>query len=74
MQQVLELNVMLSMRCLWTAGPALERENMVAYNCAYLTVDSTHSFSEALYILMNGTGVGFSVETVYNQLPLSRDS
>lgn len=62
---VLEKKVMPSMRALWSAGEALERENIAAYNCAYITVDNPRCFSEALYILMNGTGVGFSVERQY---------
>ena len=62
---VMEKKVMPSMRALWSAGPALEKENIAAYNCAYITVDNPRSFSEALYILMNGTGVGFSVERQY---------
>lgn len=69
-QAVLNLEVMPSMRCMMTAGPALDRENISGYNCAYLAIDSTRSFSEILYILMNGTGVGFSVERQYvNKLP-----
>ena len=51
-----------SMRCLMTAGPALDKENIAGYNCAYLHIDSPRSFDEILYVLMNGTGVGFSVE------------
>ncbi|GBG62475.1 hypothetical protein CBR_g30796 [Chara braunii] len=62
---VLEQRVMPSMRCLMTAGPALERENLCGYNCSYLHIDSIESFDEILYILMNGVGVGFSVETHY---------
>lgn len=63
-------DVMPSMRCLMTAGKALERDNMAGYNCSYLPVDSPRSFDEAMYILMCGTGVGFSVERQYvNQLP-----
>ena len=66
---VKELKVMPSMRCLMTAGPALEKENVAGYNCAYIKVDSPRSFDEILYVLMNGTGVGFSVEQEYtNQL------
>lgn len=65
-----QLNVMPSMRSLWTAGVALERENIAGYNCAYTVIDSVKSFAEILYILMNGTGVGFSVERQYiNKLP-----
>ena len=64
------LNVMPSMRAMMTAGPALERNHIAAYNCAYLTVDSPRAFDECLYILMHGTGVGFSVERQYtNELP-----
>lgn len=59
---VIKLEVMPSMRALWTAGPALERENIAGYNCSYLAVNTVKSFAECLYILMNGTGVGFSVE------------
>ena len=59
---MLTLKVLGSMRALMTAGPALKRENVAGYNCSYLPVDSPRSFEECLYILMNGTGVGFSVE------------
>ena len=62
---VLTLDVMPSMRCLMTAGPALAKENVAGYNCSYVQIDSTRSFDEILYILMNGTGVGFSVESRY---------
>jgi ribonucleoside-triphosphate reductase len=51
-----------SMRCLMTAGEALKRENIAGYNCSYIAVDKPSSFDEILYVLMNGTGVGFSVE------------
>src|SRR3546814_5972448 len=57
--------VMPSMRALMTAGPALDRCNVAAYNCAYLPVDSPRSFDEAMYILLCGTGVGYSVESKY---------
>jgi len=68
---VKELKVMPSMRCLMTAGPALKKENVAGYNCAYVKIDSPRSFDEILYVLMNGTGVGFSVEESYtNQLPV----
>ena len=68
---VLKLDVMPSMRCLMTAGDALKRENVAAYNCSYIKVDSIRSFDEVLYVLMNGTGVGFSVEEEYvNKLPV----
>ena len=53
-----------------TAGPALKKENVAGYNCSYIKVDSPRSFDEILYVLMNGTGVGFSVEQEYtDQLP-----
>jgi len=71
---VKELKVMPSMRCLMTAGPALEKENVAGYNCAYIKVDNPRSFDEILYVLMNGTGVGFSVEQEHtNQLPAVPD-
>lgn len=67
---ILDMEVMPSMRSLMTAGPALERDNISGYNCSYIAVDNIKSFSEALYILMNGTGLGFSVERQYvNSLP-----
>jgi ribonucleoside-diphosphate reductase alpha chain len=67
---VFNRNVMPSMRSVMTAGPALERENVSGYNCAFLPVDNLKSFDEAMYILMCGTGVGFSVEYKYiNKLP-----
>ena len=62
---MLSLKVLGSMRALMTAGPALARENVAGYNCSYLPVDSPRSFDECLYILMNGTGVGFSVDRQY---------
>ena len=68
--EVFHRNVMPSMRSVMTAGPALERENVSGYNCAFLPVDNARSFDEAMYILMCGTGVGFSVEYKYiNKLP-----
>jgi ribonucleoside-triphosphate reductase len=67
---VYNLEVMPSMRALMTAGEALERDNTCGYNCAYLTVDDPKAFDEAMFILMCGTGVGFSVERQYvNKLP-----
>ena len=64
------LKVMQSMRAMMTAGPALERNHIGAYNCSYLSVDSPRAFDECLYILMHGTGVGFSVERQFiSQLP-----
>ena len=59
---VLSLKIMPSMRCLMTAGEALKRENIAGYNCSYIAVDRPQAFDEILYVLMNGTGVGFSVE------------
>jgi len=68
---VLEQRVMPSMRCLMTAGEALKRENIAGYNCSYVAVNRIQSFDEILYILMNGTGVGFSVERQFvSELPL----
>jgi ribonucleoside-triphosphate reductase (thioredoxin) len=61
-QAVLNLEVMPSMRLLMSAGEACDRDNIAAFNCSYLAVNNKRSFSEALYILMNGTGVGFSCE------------
>jgi ribonucleoside-triphosphate reductase len=56
------LEVMPSMRSLMTAGPALDRDNMAGFNCSYIAVDHIRAFDEILYVLMCGTGVGFSVE------------
>ena len=61
-QAILNLEIMPSMRLMMTAGEACERDNISAYNCSYLAVNNKRAFSEALYILMNGTGVGFSCE------------
>lgn len=61
-QAITNLDVMPSMRALMTAGPALDRENLAGFNCSYLAVNTKRSFAEALYILMCGTGVGFSCE------------
>lgn len=72
---VLSQKVMPSMRCVMTAGEALKRENVAAYNCSYVAVNSPRSFDEILYILMNGTGVGFSVESKdVEQLPIIAES
>ena len=69
-QAILGLEVMPSMRALMTAGEALDRDNTAGYNCSYLPVDDPKSFDEAMYILLCGTGVGFSVEREYiNKLP-----
>ena len=61
-QAILNLEIMPSMRLMMTAGEAVERDNIAAYNCSYLAINNKRAFSEALYILMNGTGVGFSCE------------
>jgi ribonucleoside-triphosphate reductase (thioredoxin) len=64
------LEVMPSMRAIMTAGKALDRDNTAGYNCSYLPIDDPKAFDEAMYILLCGTGVGFSVEQQYvNQLP-----
>ena len=69
-EAILGLEVMPSMRSLMTAGPAANKDNTSMYNCSYLAVDDPKSFDEAMYILLNGTGVGFSVESQYvNKLP-----
>ena len=71
---ILTTSVMPSMRALMTAGEALRRENIAGYNCSYIPIDSPRSFDEVLYILMNGTGVGFSVERQYvDKLPTIPD-
>ena len=68
---VVDHKIMPSMRALMTAGPALDRDHIAAYNCSFIAVDSPRAFDEAMYILMNGTGVGFSVEQKYiNSLPV----
>jgi ribonucleoside-triphosphate reductase (thioredoxin) len=61
-EAILDLSIMPSMRAMMTAGPALQRDNTCAYNCSYLPVDDPKSFDEAMFILLCGTGVGFSVE------------
>ena len=66
-QAILSLEVMPSMRAMMTAGPALERDNTAGYNCSYLPVDDPKSFDEAMFILLCGTGVGFSVERQFVQ-------
>ena len=69
-EAVLSLRVMPSMRCLMSAGEALKRENIAGYNCSYVAISRVQAFDEILYILMNGTGVGFSVERQFiSQLP-----
>lgn len=61
-ESIVNLKTMPSMRALMTAGPALERDPMAGYNCSFVAVDDVRAFDEILYILMCGTGVGFSVE------------
>jgi ribonucleoside-diphosphate reductase alpha chain len=63
--------VMPSMRCMMTAGEALDKDNVAGFNCSYLAIDSPRSFDELMYVLMCGTGVGFSVERNFiNKLPV----
>ncbi|MEV4454394.1 hypothetical protein [Microbispora sp. NPDC049633] len=66
-QAIENLDIVPSMRGIMTAGPALERSNIAGYNCSYLPVDDLAAFSETLYILLNGTGVGYSVERRYTE-------
>ena len=69
-QAIIGLDVMPSMRAMMTSGPALDRDNTAGYNCSYLPVDDPKSFDEAMFILLCGTGVGFSVERQFvQQLP-----
>lgn len=69
-RSILALEVMPSMRCLMTAGEALERDNVAGYNCSYLPIDTPKAFDELMFILMCGTGVGYSVESRYvSKLP-----
>lgn len=68
--RIMRKEIMPSMRCLWTAGPALDRENLSGFNCSFIVIDKIKSFADLLYILMCGTGAGFSVERqVITQLP-----
>jgi ribonucleoside-diphosphate reductase alpha chain len=68
---IVKLEVMPSMRAMMTAGPALERDPMAGFNCAFLAVDDVRAFDEILYALMCGTGMGFSVERQFiNKLPV----
>ena len=67
---IYNLEVMPSMRCMMTAGVALDKDNVAGFNCSYLHIDSPRSFDELMYVLMCGTGVGFSVERNFiNKLP-----
>ena len=72
--EIMSLGVMPSMRAMMTAGPALKRDNIAGYNCSFKAINKVTAFDEILYILMNGTGVGFSVERQYiNELPRVAD-
>ena len=74
-ESILSLEVMPSMRAMMTAGLALERDNICGYNCSYIPVDSPRAFDECMYILMCGTGVGFSVEREnVDKLPIISDN
>ena len=64
---IIGLEIMPSMRAMMTSGPALDRDNTAGYNCSYLPVDDPKSFDEAMFILLCGTGVGFSVERQFVQ-------
>jgi ribonucleoside-triphosphate reductase len=66
-QAIHQLDVMPSMRALMTAGEALDRDNVAGFNCSYLPIDHPKAFDEMMYVLMCGTGVGFSVERQYVQ-------
>src|SRR6056297_3291105 len=69
-EAIVNLRVMPSMRALMTAGEALDRDNVAGFNCSYLPIDSPRAFDELMYILLCGTGVGFSVERQYiSKLP-----
>jgi ribonucleoside-triphosphate reductase len=72
---IYNLEVMPSMRCMMTAGEALDKDNVAGFNCSYLHIDSPRSFDELMYVLMCGTGVGFSVERNFiNKLPVIAES
>jgi len=69
-EAIMHQDVMPSMRCMMTAGEALAKDNVAGFNCSYLHIDSPRSFDELMYVLMCGTGVGFSVERNFiNKLP-----
>lgn len=69
-QQILSQQIMPSMRSLWASGIFAETDNTAIYNCSFLPIDNLRAFSELIYILMQGTGVGFSVESKFvNKLP-----
>ena len=72
---IFNLDVMPSMRCLMTAGEALDKDNVAGFNCSYLHIDHQKSFDEMMYVLMCGTGVGFSVERQFiEKLPTVAES
>ena len=72
---IYNLEVMPSMRCMMTAGEALDKDNVAGFNCSYLHIDSPRSFDELMYVLMCGTGVGFSVERNFiTKLPVIAES
>ena len=74
-QAILDMEIMPSMRALMTAGPALSRDHMAGYNCSFIAVDHVRAFDENLYVLLCGTGVGFSVERQFiSKLPDVADS
>ena len=74
-QAILSQDIMPSMRAMMTAGPALARDNICGYNCSYIPVDNPRAFDECMYILMCGTGVGFSVEREnVDKLPIVSDT
>jgi ribonucleoside-triphosphate reductase len=71
---ILNMDVLPSMRALMCAGPALQQSHVAAFNCSFVAMDDVRAFDEIAYILMNGTGVGFSVEAKYtDQLPVVPD-
>ena len=67
-KQIYDLQVMPSMRALMTAGAALDKDNVAGFNCSYLPIDHPKAFDEMMYVLMCGTGVGFSIERQYLSL------
>lgn len=72
---IVNMKVMPSMRAMMTAGKALERDNVAGYNCSYMAIDNQRCFDEALYLLMCGVGVGYSVERQFiTKLPIIPDS
>ena len=73
-KSILNFEVMPSMRSLWASGNAAEADNLAMYNCSFIVIEELRNFSEILYILMNGTGAGFSVEREFiSKLPVIAD-